>query len=81
MTRRKIGWMKNKVVWKKDRLRLRLRLSKKNTKIRIALKYAPLIKRPPQLRGAAVLSGMKRAYMLRPYHTQVFRAPTAATCP
>jgi hypothetical protein len=46
--------------------------------IKLSKQQSSLIIKPPQVGGAAVLSGMQRAYLFRPYHPQVFRASSAA---
>jgi hypothetical protein len=59
-------------------LNLNLSLNLAIPQIIIALKYAPLIIRPPQVKGAAGLSGMKSRYLLRQFHPLFLCAPPAA---
>ena len=62
-------------------LNLSLNLNLAILKTIIALKYAPLIIRPPQVKGAAVLSGMQRAYLLRTFHHLFLCAPLRLLAP
>jgi hypothetical protein len=62
-------------------LNLSLSLNLAIPQIIIALEYAPLIIRPPQVKGAAVLSGMQRAYLLRTFHHLFLCAPLRLLAP